>query len=43
MAKKGLHFFPGQHVMIWVVAGKATLTAEAWGGEDPERGPTTKS
>ena len=29
-----LHFYPGQKRMVWVVKGKAVVTAEAWGGEE---------
>ena len=31
--KKELHFYPGEHKVIWVVNGKAAIKAEAWGGE----------
>ena len=38
MATKALHFFPGVHLIIWVVDGKASIKAEAWGGEVPVKG-----
>ena len=38
MAAKELHFFPGPHLMVWVVDGKVALKAEAWGGEEPVAG-----
>ena len=31
-----LHFFPGVRQMIWPVAGKTSIFAEAWGGEEPD-------
>jgi hypothetical protein len=36
--KKELHFYPGEHTLIWVVNGKAAIKAEAWGGEEPAKG-----
>ena len=36
--KKELHFFPGEHKIIWVVNGKPAIKAEAWGGEEPAPG-----
>jgi len=36
--KKELHFYPGEHKLIWVVNGKAAIRAEAWGGEEPVAG-----
>lgn len=33
---KVLHFFPGQHKMIWVVNGVVKIRAEAWGGTSPD-------
>src|SRR3954469_25284180 len=38
--KSELHFFPGPHVMVWVVGGKPEARAEAWGGEEPKPGVT---
>lgn len=35
-----LHFYPGEHVLTWVVDGKVLLTAKAWGGEVPTPGQT---
>ncbi len=36
--KKILHFFPGERKVIWAVNGKAVITADAWGGEEPKPG-----
>ena len=33
-----LEFYPGVHVMIWVVEGKPALWVQAWGGTDPIAG-----
>ncbi len=30
-----LHFYPGVHVMIWVVDGQPSVWVQAWGGTDP--------
>src|SRR6185312_9236122 len=30
-----LEFYPGAHVLIWVVDGKPTVWVQAWGGSDP--------
>ena len=35
---QALHFFPGPHVIVWVVGGKPQIRAEAWGGELPKPG-----
>ncbi len=35
---KELHFYPGEHQVIWVVNGKAVIKAEGWGGEEPAKG-----
>jgi hypothetical protein len=35
---KVLHFFPGEHAVIWVVDGKRVMRAEAWGGTAPTPG-----
>jgi hypothetical protein len=32
-SKGELRFYPGPHTLIWVVDGKAQITAGAWGGE----------
>jgi len=37
---KELHFFPGVHQLIWLVAGKPAIVAAAWGGEEPTPGVT---
>ncbi len=33
-----LDFYPGVHVMVWVVGGKPSVWVQAWGGEDPVAG-----
>jgi hypothetical protein len=33
-----LHFYPGDKRVLWVVRGKVAITAEAWGGEEPQAG-----
>ena len=33
-----LHFFPGPHVLVWEVDGKAAERVEAWGGIKPPKG-----
>lgn len=33
-----LEFYPGVHVMIWVVDGHPSLWVQAWGGSDPVPG-----
>jgi hypothetical protein len=38
MSAKELHFYPGDKVMLWIVSGKVSMRAEAWGGEKPMRG-----
>jgi len=30
-----LEFYPGAHVLIWVVDGKPTVWVQVWGGSDP--------
>jgi hypothetical protein len=35
---KELHFYPGAKMLLWIVAGKVALRAEAWGGEPPQPG-----
>jgi hypothetical protein len=33
---KELHFYPGEHALLWMVNGKAEIRAKAWGGEEPD-------
>ena len=37
-SKKELHFFPGEHKLVWVIDGAADIKADAWGGEEPVPG-----
>ncbi len=34
--RRELHFYPGQHSVLWVVDGVVKLKAKAWGGEEPD-------
>jgi hypothetical protein len=36
--QRKLHFYPGAQRLLWIVAGKVALRAEAWGGEPPQTG-----
>jgi hypothetical protein len=36
--RKVLHFFPGEHKVIWAINGKAVIVADGWGGEEPQPG-----
>ncbi len=35
---RSLHFFPGDHRLLWIVDDKVAIDSEAWGGERPAPG-----